>query len=210
MDRVKTPNKSALNNLSIINDAMSRRLNGQRHEPEKISFKYLHYSIDDVEQQVARRHGDTYVVSPFQLMINDGNYYLLAFSDRYKEIRSYRIDRMKEVRRLGEKREGFDEFAKLDMQNFAQRAFSMFRGKRQVVTIRFSNRLLDTAVERFGTKGVQYAKVNDWYFKVTAEVEVSDQFYGWLLGLGKQAKIMYPDTVVDDFKEYIDKISSMY
>ncbi len=66
----------------------------------------------------------------------------------------------------------------------------MYGGKKKIVTIRFINLLLDTAVERFGTKGVQYSKVDDRHFKVTAEVEVSDQFFGWLLGFGKRAKLL--------------------
>ncbi len=34
--------------ISTINEAMSRRLNGVPHEPEKISFHYLKYSISNV------------------------------------------------------------------------------------------------------------------------------------------------------------------
>lgn len=100
---------------------------------------------------------------------------------------------MKDVRRTGEKSEDRYEFTKLDMRTYSQRAFSMFSGNRQIITIRFHNRILDTIVERFDAKGVQYSKVNDWYFKATAEVEVSDPFYGWLLGLGKHTKILYPE-----------------
>ncbi len=209
-DRVKTNNKNVLNSISIINDAMSRRLDGQSHKPEKISFHYLKYSIEDMREQVARRKGDKYIVSPFQLLINDGNYYLLAFDDKKKQMRTYRIDRMKDVSLTGEPREGDDVFSKMDMRTYAQRTFGMYGGKKKIVTIRFINLLLDTAVERFGTKGVQYTKVDDRHFKVTAEVEVSDQFFGWLLGFGKRAKLMYPDDVVDQFKQYVDKIREMY
>ena len=47
-----------------------------------------------------RRKGDRYTISPFQLFINDGNYYLLAFDDRYQEMRTYRVDRMKDISRM--------------------------------------------------------------------------------------------------------------
>ena len=72
-DRVKTDNKGVLNNISTINDAMSKELDGQKHEPEKITFQYLKYSIKDVGQQVERRNGQKYKVSPYKLLINDGN-----------------------------------------------------------------------------------------------------------------------------------------
>ena len=59
--------------FQLINDAMSHSLDDKRHTPEKISFKYLKHSISDMSQQVERRKGTRYTVSPFQLLINDGN-----------------------------------------------------------------------------------------------------------------------------------------
>lgn len=65
-DRVKTNNKGVLNSISTINEAMSKMLDGQPHLQQKISFKYLKYSIADIGQQVERRKGAKYVVSPYQ------------------------------------------------------------------------------------------------------------------------------------------------
>ena len=209
-DRVKTNNKSVLNNIMIINEAMSKEIDGDKHTPEKISFKYLKYSIDDIGKQVERGHGAKYVVSPFQLLINDGNYYLLGYDDYSQEMRTYRVDRMKNVSYTGEPREGEEEFAKIDLKTYTQRVFSMFGGEQRRVTLRFINPLLDTAVERFGTRDVIYSKVDDAHFTVSAKVEISDQFFGWLLGFGKKVKVLAPDDVTEQFKAYMDKIREMY
>lgn len=209
-DRTKTNNKGVINIIATINDAMSKELDGAKHIPEKISFKYLKYSISDLNQQAERRHGATYKVSPFALLINDGNYYLLAFDDYAQDLRTYRVDRMKSVNRTGEPREGEKEFLDIDLKTYTQRVFSMFGGKQERVTIRFINPLLDTVVDRFGTKGVQYVKVDDTHFSITTQVEISDQFYSWICGFGKKAKITYPERVVSDFSQYLDKIRSMY
>jgi predicted DNA-binding transcriptional regulator YafY len=74
----------------------------------------------------------------------------------------------------------------------------------------FSNVLLDAVVDRFGTKYVQYAKVDEDHFSVTAKIEVSSAFYGWLLGFGDEAKLVYPEDAVYSFKEYLNKIQAMY
>lgn len=206
-DRVKTNNKSVINNIAIINEAMSKE---NKHTPEKISFKYLKYSISDLSQQAERRHGATYKVSPFALLINDGNYYLLAFDDYYQELRRYRVDRMKSVTLTGEPREGENVFLEIDLKSYTQRVFSMFGGEQEKVTIQFRNYLLDAVVDRFGTKGIQYFKVDDRHFKITAPVEISDQFFSWVCGFGSKAKITYPEKVVSEFKEYLDKIRDMY
>ena len=209
-DRVKTNNRQVLANIATINEAMSRKIDGEPHTPEKITFKYLKYSVGDMSNQVERRKGAKYIVSPFQLLINDGNYYLLAFDDYSKEMRTYRVDRMKDVAPMGKPREGEEDFKKIDLRTYTQRVFSMYGGEQKLVEIRFINPLLDAVVDRFGTKDVQYAKVDETHFSVTAKVEISDQFFGWLLGFGRKAKLLYPEDVLEKFRTYMDRIREMY
>ncbi len=208
--RQRTLNKSTLRNVSTIYDAMSKMIDGDKHTPEKISFQYLKYTIDDLEKQTERRKGAKYIVSPYKLIINDGNYYLLAFDENSQQIRTYRVDRMKAINRLGTPREGAEAFAAIDMKTYTQRTFSMFGGERERVSIRFVSSLLDTAVERFGRYNVSYSRSDDHHFTVSADVEISDQFFGWLCGFGTKAKLFSPNSVVEQYKEYLLKILSRY
>ena len=159
-----------------------------------------------------RRKGMKYTVSPYKLLINDGNYYLLAFDDSVQDMRTYRVDRMKGVDRTGDPREGAEAFAAIDLKSYTKRVFSMFGGKQERVTIRFINPLLDAVVDRFGNdkSSVQYAKVDDTHFSVTTHVEISDQFFGWVLGFGKKAKLIGSDRAVEQFRAYLDKVREMY
>ena len=125
-------------------------------------------------------------------------------------MRTYRVDRMKDICFTGEPRDGEEEFKQIDLKTYTKRVFSMYGGEQKLVEIRFINPLLDAVVDRFGTKDVQYAKVDDTHFSVTAKVEISDQFFGWILGFGKKAKLLYSDAVIDQFKAYMDKIREMY
>ncbi len=208
--RTRTLNKYALSNVSIIYDAMSRELNGERHTPEKIRFQYLKTQISDLSHQVERKHGAKYAVSPWKLIINDGNYYLLAFSDEYQEMRTYRVDRMKSIVRTGVAREGREAFEAIDLKSYTQRTFSMFNGEKVRVQIRFRNPLLDTVLERLGKEKAIYKKADDYHFTVSAEIEISDQFFGWICGFGNQAIIMGPESVQKQFTDYIDKIRARY
>jgi predicted DNA-binding transcriptional regulator YafY len=209
-DRVKTDNQSVLNNIAAINEAMSKHLDGQPHTPEKITFKYMRRSISDMSKQVERRAGSRYKVSPFQLLINDGNYYLVAYADYAQEMRTYRVDRIKDIRFTGEPRDGDEEFSQMDVKSYANRVFSMVRGDLKLVEMHFSNVLLDAVVDRFGTKYVQYAKVDEDHFSVTAKIEISSAFYGWLLGFGDEAKLVYPENAVEKFKDYLHKVGALY
>ena len=125
-------------------------------------------------------------------------------------MRTYRVDRMKDIRFTGEPRDGDDGFKKIDLKTYTKRVFSMFGGEQRLVEIRFINPLLDAAVDRFGAKDVQYAKVDDTHFSVTAKVEISEQFFGWIWGFGSKAKLVYPDDVMVEFSGYLDRIREMY
>jgi predicted DNA-binding transcriptional regulator YafY len=144
-------------------------------------------------------------------MINDGNYYLLAIDDKSGQMRNYRVDRMKNVSLTKERREGDEEFRKIDIRTYAQRTFSMFEGKQEHVTMQFIMPLLDTVIDRFGTgREIQYFAKGEKYFTVTADVKITDQFFGWILGFGRKAAILSPRSVVDEFTAYLDKVRSMY
>lgn len=210
VDRARTTNRSVFTNIRTINDAMEYRNGDDAHEPEKIKFKYLKHTIENLDQQIDRRKGDWYVVSPYKLLINDGNYYLLAFDDKKKKLWTYRVDRMKDIRYTGEPRDGEEEFKKIDLATYTRRAFNMYSGEEKRITLRFINPLLDTVIERFGTKDAQYSKCDDSHFTVTAKVEISNQFFGWLLGFGKKVKITSPDDVVEKFKSYVEDVIKMY
>ena len=199
-----------INNIATINAAMSRTLEGKKHIPEKISFKYLKASVRNVSQQIERRKGERYIVSPYKLLISDGNYYLLAFDEKSKKMRTYRVDRMKDVRPMGEPREGKEAFEAIDLKDYTKRTFSMFDGNTQRVEMRFINPLLDAVIDRFGTSGARYFTEDEKHFTVSAEVDISDQFFGWLLGFGKRVKLLGPQNVVEQFRAYIDKIREMY
>lgn len=93
-----------------------------------------------------------------------------------------------------------------------KRVFSMFGGKQERMVIRFINPLLDAVVDRFGNdkSSVWYEKLDDKHFTVTTQVEISDQFFGWVLGFGKWKKLLEPPAVVDQFAAYLDKVREMY
>lgn len=209
-DRVKTANNKVWNNIATINTAMSYSWDGEPHTPEQISFKYLKYEIADVPKQVERRHGARYTVSPYHFIINDGNYYLLVYEK--EKFRIYRVDRMSDVRLTGEPREGKAEFEKINLKSYAIQHFSMFDGEERHVTIQAIHTLLDTMVERFGNdkQNAIFSKVDDTHFRMTIKVNISDQFFGWLLGFGRRVKLIEPDDVVEQFAAYIKKVGDMY
>ena len=204
--RNKTTNKYVMGTMLTINQAI--------RENRQISFHYQKYTLKNKGQQVDRRNGLIYQLSPFKLIISDGNYYMLAWDDKKKPSKNmvtYRLDRIKDAKMTDQERLGVPEFAKLDMRAYTRQHFGMYSGTEKIVSIRFTNDLLDTAVDRFGTGAdVFYGDDDGRHFIVTTSVAVSNQFYGWICGFRKKAKIVSPPAVVEDFRKFISDISDRY
>ncbi len=208
--RVRISNDAVLRNIPLITDAMSKELDGEKHIPEQISFKYVSFSVSNVRNQVERKQGLRVTVSPYHLLINDGFYYLLAYNSQRKRMFTYRVDRMRDVKLAGIPREGAEAFQKINLSTLTKQRFSMMQGRESLVTIRFVNHLIDTVVDRLGTDEVHYSQIDENHFTVTAKLEVGSMFYGWLLGFGKGAKFLAPDNEVGEFISYIDQVRGIY
>lgn len=212
-DRVKTTQDKTLYSINAIREAMEeQRWPGEFRWGRKITFCYMTHSIADVHKVIDKHDGKLYTVSPYQLLINDGNYYMIGLDDDTRDLRTYRIDRMRDVSVLEEDRCTDKKWkTQRDMKNYICRTFSMFGGEKERVTIRFENSLLDTVIDKFGVGfGAEYQQDGEDHFVVTMEVEVSDQFFAWLCGFGKKAIIIGPETVANAYVKHLQTIYYQY
>lgn len=208
--------QKTLRNIRNIRKAMARKVEGQPHKPQKITFKYTTHEIANsiMEHGIRSTHRKrNYKVSPYKLILKDGFYYLLGYDHQKERILTYRVDRMADVRLSAEPSEVNKYFRGFDTKDFANRRFSMFSGETKRVEILFTNDLLDTAIDRFGTTGnVNYLRKQEdkRHFHVFADVAVSNQFYSWLCGFRKKAKLLAPPETVEGFKEFLADIQKRY
>ena len=204
--RVKTFNKATVSNAHTLYYAMSSDKDKGK-VPQKVSFSYLTHDVGNIEKPVERK--TKYVVSPYKLLINDGNYYLLAYVNEKQGIKTFRVDRIKNVVLVDEPREGEKAFAALNLKTLVQSYFGMFSGEKENVTLRCISPLLDTMIDRFGTKGVVYSRADDRHFRVNVNVEVSGQFFSWIAGFSTKVVIETP-TVAKQYMAFLDKIKTKY
>lgn len=198
-NRVKTMNNSVHYNVDAIHNAIA--------ENKQISFQYFHHDIG--KKKVYSNKGEKVFVSPWALIYTDDNYYLLAFHTQRQEFRHYRVDRMDKVEKAMYDREGQEAFAKVDMAEYTKYTFSMYRGDKQPVTMRFTIDMVDAVMDRFG-RDVLMLKADDRHFEVTAVVSVSPQFFGWVFGLGNKVEIIRPDDVREQMKDVLKQTLSKY
>ncbi|MDD6050447.1 MAG: WYL domain-containing protein [Clostridiales bacterium] len=119
------------------------------------------------------------------------------------------MDKMDDVKITTIKREGIDEFAARDREHYTNYTFNMYGGEVQKVTMVFQNRMLSTVLDRFG-HSVMASPVDKSHFRITVPVAVSDQFYGWIFGLGNYVTIVGPDSVKEGMKKALAKVTKRY
>ena len=199
-NRAKTTEEKLNRNVSSINKAIT--------DGEQIVFKYFDYNIQ--KQPVYRKKGKPYIVSPYALVYSDENYYLLAYDEEHDEVRPYRVDRMRDVTQYkGVVRKGQEAFKKIDLAQYQKYSFSMFGNNVETVTMVFQNRMMNAVIDRFG-RDIMVMKEDDNHFRVSVKVAVSNQFYGWVFGLGNMVKIIGPEHVKQGMKELLESVHGRY
>ncbi|MBE5939252.1 MAG: WYL domain-containing protein [Lachnospiraceae bacterium] len=193
--RAKSFNESIYYIVDDIHKAM-------RHNC-KIEFNYMEWSVD--KKLVAKRNGKKYVVSPWLLMWNDGNYYLVAFDDESSIMKHYRVDKIKSLKINDIPRTGAVESKKINPAQYTNVNFSMYGGKIENVTLLMDNSLAGVMLDRYGTD-IPMVKVDDNHFRTHINVCVSSQFFGWLCGLEGKAQITEPKEVKEQFREFLRKL----
>ena len=197
--RVKSMNESVYYNIDEISDAVNR--------DRAIRFRYWEITPD--KQRRYRRGGAWYEVSPFALIWDDENYYMLAWNAAAGELRHYRVDKMAQIEALEQPREGVEAFRALDMSQYTQRVFGMFAGQTQRVKLRFADRLAGAVVDRFGRDTI-LTPDGEGRFTVTLELAVSPQFFAWVFGFGTEAEILSPEAVRREAAATARAIAGLY
>ena len=197
--RVKTMNESIYYNID--------KLHGAINEDAQIRFQYYQWTVE--KEMELRRGGTWYQVSPWALIWDDENYYLVAFDSADEKIKHYRVDKMLRIRALDERRLGRDTFRAFDMARYAKSLFGMYGGEEADVTLQGEARLVGVVIDRFG-KDIPLVPLEGDRFEASVRVAVSPQFFGWVMGMGGGIRITGPEPVVRRMREEVRKLAGQY
>ena len=195
----KSTNESIYYSVNEIVTAINNR--------QKIIFLYFDY--DSNHNRVYRREGHHYVVSPFATIFSDGHYYLVIYDKRYNKLAHYRIDRMDKVEMIDEHADMPPDELAFDVVNHKKQLFDMFSGESAAVTIEMDRGLIDAVFDLFGDK-TRIVSNGERTVRFTVEVQISDLFFGWCCSFGDKLRLLGPDPVVEQFKEYTETILNNY
>lgn len=198
-NRVKTINEKIYYNVDSLYTAISQN--------KKVKFKYFDYNVK--KKKVYRKNGDYYTASPYSLSWDDENYYLISFSSKYEDFTHYRVDRMEYIELLDEMRDQRQEKSQFDVSQYTKKVFNMYNGDLVNIKLKFKNELVNTVIDRFG-KDVILDVLDENNFYIWTEVAISSTFFGWLAQFGNKVKILSPNSVIDEYRDYIKEIMVEY
>lgn len=197
--RIKNMNESIYYNVDALHSAIAA---GSR-----ITFRYFDWDMNGKKKY--RHEGKRYRISPWALLWDDENYYLVGYDAEHAERRHYRVDKMESITQTGEERLGKELFAGFDPAAYSRKVFGMYGGEPQKVTLRFESSMSNIVFDRFGRELI-LTPDREGGFTVTVEVVPSPQFFAWLTGLGAPVKILSPQPIVQQFCDYLQSVLDAY
>ena len=201
-DRVRSMNDSVVKDADRIHEAIKGDW--------KIGFRYFHYSPSPSHPKSYSKSGNQYIVSPYALLWNNGNYYLYAYDSEKKKFRYFRVDRMERISHpLPYHRDGKEEYRERDITIKKAKVFDMYGGNEYTVRIRFRNELADVVIDQFG-KDVMMLPCDEAHFIITVPVEISPPFFAWIATFGRRVKILSPEPVVEKMRDFLQRSMDMY
>ncbi|MBQ2895734.1 MAG: WYL domain-containing protein, partial [Oscillospiraceae bacterium] len=198
-NRVKSMNESVYYNVDSISGAINA--------DHRIRFRYYEYTADKVRQ--FRHNGAVYEISPFALIWDDENYYMLGWDEAAGKMKHFRVDKMEGIVEAEELRQGKAAFAQVDMAAYSRKVFGMFTGEEETVRLRFARHLAGAVIDRFG-KDVTLLPEGEEHFTVSVAVALSPKFYAWVFGFGTAVEILSPPAARDAIRDMLGDVLACY
>lgn len=193
----KAVNESIFYNVDEIHNAI--------YENKQISFQYCVWN--EYKELIPKKNGDFYHISPWTLIWDDENYYLVGYDASERKIKHYRVDKMRKITTLDELRDGQDLFADFNKVEYGKKLFGMYSGQEEHVVLKCKKEYIGIILERFGMDvTVKNLGHTEGYVEVWIQVAVSNQFYGWLAGLNSLVQIEKPQEIAVSYRQYLQDL----
>lgn len=192
----RTDNKQVFYNISILDEAIRKK--------QKVLFEYAEYHTDKKMHLKKREDGSVreYVVTPYQMAVQEGKYYLICNYDKYDDISNYRVDRIRNIQVLEEKGKPFETLKwsghqPMNLNEYMKEHVYMYSSENAFVKFRIVKAMISDVIDLFG-KGVKFSEETDTHVSVSVHVNerAAEQF----------AKNYAPDVVILQPKRLRDKL----
>lgn len=195
-------NKQLMYALDAVNDAIS--------EKKKISFTYNIYGTDF---KLHPKRSIKYIVNPYQIVANNGFYYLIGNYDIYNDVSHYRLDKMTNVEILDErvkpKKEIKDFSQGYSLPRHMAEHIYMFGGPSVRVKMLAPENMMNELIDWFGKDFRVRKTKTDGQIEVVVKVNENSMFF-WALQYGPYVEVLEPKGLRNRLCEAIKDMGKKY
>ena len=201
-DLVRTDNKQILYTLDVLNDAIDLK--------KKVKFYYNSYGTDFKLHPRRSQYKD--LVNPYQMVANNGRYYLIGNYDYYDGINHYRIDRITDIEMTDEKIKPHKKVKGLENglnlpKHMAEHIY-MFCGESVMVQLKTKTWMMDNLIDWFG-KDFKIIKKDEEDMTISVKCNREAMFY-WALQFGAYVEVLSPADLRKDLADTISEMNKKY
>ena len=151
-----------------------------------------------------------YTIHPYALITQMGTLYVLGFSCRRNEIRTWKLNRIIEAERL---KTTFKKPQNFDIDSYRRRGFGIFVFNNepiQKVSIKVDGAMARYVQEHHWHETQQFKKQSDGSVIAQFEVVPTRELINWILKLGCNAEVLKPKSLRQKVIAEIDKMRRRY
>lgn len=190
--RITSKRDGVFADIDTLHDAMRKH--------QKVEFLYFRYGLDG--QRCATHDGKPHCVTPVGITFADGFYYLTAWNDEHDNMTEFRIDRMEKLRVSEERATKNDEITHHTYEGDEHQLFGRFGGDPVTATLLVDGSKVEIIMDRFGA-AAEWLGHDGETAKVAVKIRKSEQFFGWIAGLGGTVRIGAPKNLQQEYREYL-------
>ena len=193
----KTENVEVIKNIEDISESI--------YQHKKVKFEYWKYVITN---KLEKKIVSTPIVSPFAIVYNKQEFYLIGVKEGKNRFYNYRLDRIKNIQipdnKITIKKK------KSEIQDFAESSIEMFGGKKEEIEAICHIWLLDTIFDTFG-RNVTIEKIpnDDKSFKLIVDANPLG-FRMWAMRNIDLVEVKKPKSLRNEMKEIIKNAEQKY
>lgn len=191
-----------------------------------LKFTYIDYYVDESEhplkiKEKSRQHGndpndpshEIYQVSPYEVMIEKGKYYLLSHIDKHPhDVTIFRIDRMRQLS-LARKNARYTDKSRINHYDIKKRQMvNMYVGNEvyERIRLQFDKAIFRTIIDQFGTDLQLSSTVDGHLVLELTDFAISEGLIGWIMMMGNQIEVLEPEALRQKIYTRLQELINRY
>lgn len=174
---------------------------------EQISDAYSMKNKIEIGYKSIKSGESERVLHPYGIYNYEGDTYLIAYCEKRKEVRDFKLCRISKLNIMDEKYK-IDE--KFDIHEYTKNSIGNFKGEELDIHLIIREPFSTVVSEKRWSSKQSIKELSDGSIDFKARMMGYEQIKSWILGMGPSVTVLEPQKLVDDVKEDIKKMMSTY